>query len=81
MTSRTHVALLLTAVLAGSAGCAARVRVYDAPHRDYHRWNDGEERAYRAYLAERHREYRAYRDLNRAEQDEYWQWRHDHERR
>ena len=76
---RRHIATLaLTAVLAGAAGCTARIRVYDAPHGDYHRWNSREDRAYRAYLAERHREYREFRTLNRAEQEEYWQWRHDH---
>jgi hypothetical protein len=70
--------LLLTAVLAGSAGCFAAVRIYDAPRNDYHRWNSGEDRAYRAYLAERHFEYREFKRLQPREQEEYWAWRHDH---
>ena len=70
--------LVLIAALGGAAGCTAGVRVYDAPHGDYHRWNNREDRAYRAYLAERHREYREFRTLNRGEQEEYWRWRHDH---
>jgi hypothetical protein len=69
---------LLTAVLAGSAGCFAAVRIYDEPHRDYHRWDDREERAYRAYLTEQHREYREFKRLERRDQEEYWAWRHNH---
>jgi hypothetical protein len=71
-------AFLLIATLAGSAACAATVRVYDEPRRDYHRWDDREERAYRAYLTERRREYREFKLIDRREQEEYWAWRHDH---
>src|SRR5258708_6628627 len=31
---------------------SAQVRVYDRDHRDYHNWDDREDRAYRRYLAE-----------------------------
>jgi hypothetical protein len=76
---RRHIAtFLLIAAVTGSAGCAGRTRVYDAPRRDYHRWNASEDRAYRAYLVERHRVYRAFSRLDGREQEEYWQWRHDH---
>jgi hypothetical protein len=71
-------ALMLTGTLLGSAGCGATVRVYDEPRRDYHRWDEREERAYRAYLAERRREYREFKALDRREQEEYWAWRHNH---
>jgi hypothetical protein len=70
--------LMVAITLAGCAGCGVGVRVYDEPHRDYHRWDDREERAYRAYLTERRREYREFRGLDRREQEEYWSWRHDH---
>jgi hypothetical protein len=60
------------------AGCASHVRYYDEYHSDYHNWNDGEDRAYRAWLAERRWEYREYARLNRDEQRDYWRWRHDH---
>jgi hypothetical protein len=71
--------LLIGLTLVGSASaCVARVRVYDEPRRDYHRWDGGEERAYRAYLAERRREYVEFRRLNKREQEEYWEWRHGH---
>jgi hypothetical protein len=70
--------LVLAAALAGSAGCFTAVRIYDEPRHDYHRWDSGEERAYRAYLAEQHLEYREFKRLERGDQERYWAWRHDH---
>ena len=32
-------------------------RIYDRDHRDYHNWNDNEDRSYRVYIDERNREY------------------------
>ena len=69
--------LVLTSVL-GCTACMGTVRIYDAPRSDSHRWNDREERAYRAYLRERRREYLEFRRLERREQEEYWEWRHRH---
>jgi hypothetical protein len=75
---RRYVSLLcLVGALAG-AGCFTRVRIYDEPRRDYHRWNAGEDRAYREYLREQRREYRLFTALDRREQEEYWNWRHQH---
>jgi hypothetical protein len=70
--------LVLVVALGSSAACAAGIRVYDEPHRDYHRWNAHEDRAYRVYLSEQHREYREFSRLERGEQEQYWGWRHDH---
>jgi hypothetical protein len=73
--------LLLSAAIAAPifiTGCAARVRVYDQYHTDYHRWNRGEDGYYRRYLGERRLNYRDYRRLNAEEQRAYWNWRHDH---
>jgi hypothetical protein len=62
----------------GATGCA--VPYYDADHRDYHRWDPDEDRAYRVYWGEAHpREpYREYGRLNGGEQRNYWNWRHGH---
>lgn len=60
------------------AGCAARVRYYDARYNDYHRWGPGETRAYQEYWIERGKPYREWTDLNEREQREYWEWRHAH---
>jgi len=81
--------LFLTAALtvsaAPKAGAAQEVsvrvdhpRYYDREHRDYHEWNDREDRSYRVYLGERHRHYREFHHINRREQNHYWRWRHNH---
>ena len=57
------------------AGCEAGVRYYDADHRDYHRWNRGEDRYYRLYWSDRHENYREWTSLNEREQSDYWRWR------
>src|ERR1700686_1319866 len=53
-------------------------RVYDRAHKDYHNWDDNEDRYYHQYFTENHREYRDYSKLNRRDQDNYWKWRHEH---
>jgi hypothetical protein len=55
-------------------------RYYDRDRRDWHQWNENEERAYRHWLMEerREREYRAYNRLRAERQREYWRWRHEH---
>jgi hypothetical protein len=55
-----------------------QVRVYDSNHRDYHNWDDHEDRAYRRYYSEQHRQYRAYDRENARRQRAYWKWRHNH---
>jgi hypothetical protein len=55
-----------------------QVRVYDRDHRDYHNWDDREDRAYRGYLVEQHRSYREYGHQNVRVQRGYWNWRHSH---
>jgi hypothetical protein len=72
---------LLAATIIGPvviAGCAARVRYYDADYRDYHRWDAREDRAYHRYWDERRERYRDWKELNEKEQRDYWRWRHDH---
>ena len=71
-------AAALLVVPAFSTGCAARVRVYDPYQRDYHHWDDREDRAYRRYLSERHEEYRKLSKRKAEEQRDYWKWRHEH---
>jgi len=55
-------------------------RYYDRDHKDYHAWNEPEQRAYHHwYMEERHEaKFRDYNRLNRADQRAYWQWRHEH---
>ena len=55
-----------------------QVRVYDRDHKDYHNWDDNEDRAYRGYLSDNHMTYRAYGKQSHKTQSGYWNWRHDH---
>jgi hypothetical protein len=78
--------LMMTAFVAGAtliAPLAVRAgdrdkRYYDRDGRDYHSWNNQEDRAYRVYLGEQHREYREFRKSKAQQQREYFNWRHDH---
>jgi hypothetical protein len=53
-------------------------RIYDPSHRDWHEWNDREERAFRMFMVETLRDYRDFFRLNERDQIEYWNWRHGH---
>jgi hypothetical protein len=53
-------------------------RYYDKEHRDYHYWNDGEDRNYRAYLVEQHRVCVPFIRLNVRRRNEYVRYRHEH---
>jgi 3-hydroxyacyl-CoA dehydrogenase len=54
------------------------VRIYDSHHKDYHNWDDHEDRAYRRYLAEKHYQYVEYQRQQHRRQEAYWKWRHHH---
>jgi hypothetical protein len=79
--------LFLTAALAAPVSVMARpipqeanvqVRVYDRNHKDYHNWDDNENRAWGQYLTENHKNSREFSKSNRKEQSHYWNWRHAH---
>jgi len=77
--SMANAVLTLTFVTTLAAtGCA--VRYYDADHRDYHRWDGDEDRAYHDYWNQRHprEEYRDFNRLDGDQQRDYWNWRHGH---
>jgi hypothetical protein len=76
LSSTCLAASLLIAV--ASSGCAGHVRVYDEYHTDWHTWDHDEDLAYRRYYDERHEPYRDYNKLNKGDQKNYWNWRHDH---
>lgn len=70
--------IVFALMVIGVVGCAARVRVYDEPRHDYHRWDHREDVSFRVYLGERHMAYREFNQLNANEQSDYWAWRHSH---
>ena len=53
-------------------------RYYDSQYRQYHVWNQQEQRAYQHWLQERNERYRDFEKAKRKQQQQYWQWRHDH---
>jgi len=88
--TQKHLAsFLLTAALTAPLG-AAFVAVpasaapqddrgfYDRDHKDYHKWDDHEQSAWSRYLAEKHRKEHEFAKASHKEQQQYWNWRHDH---
>lgn len=77
-------ALVLSTALIGPVVARAQYashsekRYYDQKGHDYHTWNNGEDRAYRAYLQEQHRDYRDFNKVKRGQQQQYFNWRHEH---
>jgi len=70
--------IVASAAMAPREAASIQIRFFDRSHRDYHVWNDSEDRSYRQYLIERHRRYLAFQRQRRAEQTAYWRWRHVH---
>ena len=79
--------LLLTAALAGPVSLMAaplpqearvQVRVYDKQHKDYHNWDDNENRVWGQYLTENHKSPHEFSKANKSEQSQYWNYRHAH---
>ena len=55
-----------------------QVQVYDKGHKDYHNWDDNENKAWGVYLTENHRKPHEFTRANKKEQSNYWNWRHSH---
>ena len=68
------------AVTAAPAGQDAnvQVRVYDSGHKDYHTWDDRENKAWGVYLSENHKKTHEFSKASKKEQADYWNWRHAH---
>jgi len=86
-THRYLSSLLLTAALVAPVSILAapaaqeasvQIRVYDRNHKDYHNWDDNENRAWGQYQTERHKNSHEFSKANKREQGQYWNWRHAH---
>ena len=53
-------------------------RYYDRHRKDYHHWDDREDRAYHMYWEQRHRPYVDWDHANNRDRERYWNWRHEH---
>ncbi len=74
---------LSAAILIGSGAASAQDHrddrgYYDKHHRDYHQWNDHEDRAWRIYNEQHHRNYVEWNRAHYRDQQAYWNWRHNH---
>lgn len=78
--------LVLAAALAAPVAIVAaprpqdasvQVRVYDRDHKDYHNWDDHENRQWGIYLNNNHRKSYEFSKANKREQANYWKWRYE----
>ena len=54
-------------------------RIYhDKQHNDDHAWNGQEDKAYGIYAKQNHRKSTDFSRLKEADQQNYWNWRHEH---
>jgi hypothetical protein len=51
---------------------------HDKQHNDDHAWNGQEDKAYRIYATQNHRKYGDFSKLKDNDQQNYWNWRHEH---
>lgn len=65
-------------------GCAARVetgRVYDPYYHDYHTWDNNEVVYYNRWETDTHRQHQDFNKRSKNEQQEYFTWRHDQDKK
>jgi len=55
-----------------------QIRVYDSNHKDYHNWDDRENRAWGIFLTDNHKKSHEFSRASKKEQGQYWNWRHQH---
>jgi hypothetical protein len=77
--------VLATSVFASAYPTSAKpqdagvsVRVYDSGHKDYHNWDDNEQKAWVEYQDQHHMKHRDFNKASKKEQADYWNWRHEH---
>jgi hypothetical protein len=66
------------AIVANAAPQGISVRVYDRDHKDYHNWDDREDRSYVAFRTEHPKYNVKFTKTSRSQQKTYWTWRHEH---
>jgi hypothetical protein len=69
---------LVTPIVARADDHQQTKRYYDKAHKDYHEWNDNEQRSYDQYQQEQHMQSRDFAKRSSSEQSQYFKWRHDH---
>jgi hypothetical protein len=67
------------AMTANAASQGVSIRFYDRDHKDYHNWDDNENRRYEEFRRDHPKYSVKFSKTSRAQQREYWKWRHEHE--
>jgi hypothetical protein len=65
-------------IVLSTVGCTVHAGYYDPYYHDHHSVN-GEVVYYGQWESETHREHREFKQRNKDEQKEYWDWRHKHD--
>jgi hypothetical protein len=66
---------LAAALLAPAiTGCAVHARVYDPYYHDYHSWDAD---SYARWEHDSHHNHEDFKNRNKDEQKEYWDWQHN----
>jgi hypothetical protein len=79
-----NVALLSAALMAPIAMNPTALRAqatrtyHDKQHNDDHAWNGQEDKAYHIYAKQNHRKNTEFAKLKEDDQQNYWNWRHEH---
>ena len=66
------------AIKANAAPQGVSVRVYDRDHKDYHNWDDREDRSYQLFRGDHPKYNVVFTKTKHNQQREYWTWRHAH---
>jgi hypothetical protein len=67
---------IMAAPVPQEAKASVQVRVYDRNHKDYHTWDDNENRAYGQYRSENPKSAQEFSKGSKKQQSQYWNWRH-----
>jgi hypothetical protein len=70
------IAMAPTALLADDQKAAQKY--HDKQNNDDHEWNKREDKAYRVYVKQNHHKYAEFSTLKEDDQQNYWNWRHQH---
>ena len=81
---RSIALLFLTAALAAPVATMAapapqatvQLKIYDKSHKDYHVWDDNEDRAYTTFRGSHPGYNEKFAKTNSKQQTTYWNWRH-----
>jgi hypothetical protein len=65
-------------IVAAPQEANVQVRFYDRQHKDYHNWDDNENRSWGVFLTQNHKRSHEFSRANKREQSDYWKWRHNH---